>query len=748
MSFFGKTDVQGIIFLAIGLFVSVSLASYYHLDPSLNSLSYEEIQNYCGYAGAFLSDFLYQGFGLGAWLIVLSIFKTSFQFFSGRKVKRRQWILIEGIFILTLCSMFSLIGGENKFFDDQVTAGGAVGSMITSAVQPLLHIVGTWIILIFSLIGVFVIQSHRPFRFYAKDIFRLISSYSKVLKKILIYSLKKGLGIFKIFKIFKRKPKTPAFPDVMFSTGGEEGAEYEEEIIRQPEPEQLDEQVEEEAEPHSTTQEDLYYHTDWEKPHHSLFPNIERVKTRISTTEIKAQTQKLIDKLSQFSVTGEMVGVKSGPAVTLFEFRPADSVKVGKITQLADDLSMALSAESIRIIAPIPGRDVVGIEASNFSRETVYFKDIIKDTYFRNKPWDLPLVMGRTVEGNISVQELCQMPHLMVAGTTGSGKSVFITSLLSGLLMHHTPETLRIILIDPKQVDLSSFDKIPHLLFPTVVETSKALDVLQWTISEMGKRYRSLNQFSVRGIKGFNHTVSKLSKEALNDHETVNINAEPGQDYYYKPLPYICLVVEEFGDLMSGPKKNQVEQSVVRLAQMARACGIHLILAMQSPRKDVVTGLIKTNIPGRISFKVSSKIDSRVILDESGAERLLAKGDMLFLSPSEAKVKRYHGPLITEEEIRLITEHWKDQGEPQYLTIEKQSNLAFGNALNSGDDETEKYLEIRSYILSLKSVSTSSLQRKFRLGYPRAARMIERFEEEGLVGPAQGSKPREVLQSK
>ena len=443
-----------------------------------------------------------------------------------------------------------------------------------------------------------------------------------------------------------------------------------------------------------------------------------------------------------------MVGVKSGPAVTLFEFRPADSVKVGKITQLADDLSMALSAESLRIIAPIPGRDVVGIEASNSSREMVYFKDLIKDPFFHNQSWDLPLVIGLHAEGSISIQDLSQIPHLLVAGSTGSGKSVFITSLLAGLLMHHSPENLRLILIDPKQVDLSSFSDIPHLLFPPIVNTSKALDTLLWTIQEMNKRYRSLNQFNVKGIKSFNYIISKLSDTEKSHHANVVMNET--EDYYFEPLPYICVVVEEFGDLMASPKRNQVEQAVVRLAQMARACGIHLILSMQSPRKDVITGLIKTNIPGRISFKVSSKIDSRVILDESGAERLLSRGDMLFITPGSAKIKRCHGPFISEEDLSIIINHWKSQGSPQYQTIEKFENENFNihNSWNDSDEDMEKYMEIRSYVASLKTVSTSSLQRKFRLGYPRAARMMEKFEEEGIVGPAQGSKPREVLQHK
>ena len=725
MSFFGKTDIQGIIYLALALFLATALMSYHPLDPSLNTLGEEPVRNYCGYIGAFLSDLMYQIFGLTSWLLVIASLKRSFSSFAGRKKPHLQTYLIEAVLLCSVCAFSVLLWPNSRFFQDHITTGGVIGQMIVSGLTPLIHSAGAIIVLSASLTCCLIAQSHRPLRFYIQGAFHLLSLSIDQLKKI----------SFNIFKNLKNK--SIELPPVSFNQESEEELHFDETDVSLLNKEQ--------EEPLTVSQP---AEGEWKKPSYSLLPSTPKNTFRISSQEIKQQTQKLQDKLAQFSITGEMVGVKSGPAVTLFEFRPADSVKVGKITQLADDLSMALSAESLRIIAPIPGRDVVGIEASNSSREMVYFKDLIKDPFFHNHSWDLPLVMGRHVEGSLCIQELSQIPHLLVAGSTGSGKSVFITSLLAGLLMHHSPETLRLILIDPKQVDLSSFTDIPHLLFPPVVNTSKALDTLLWTIQEMNKRYRSLNQFHAKGIKSFNHAVSKLSSAEKSHHEEMMMN-ETG-DYYFEPLPYICVVVEEFGDLMASPKRNQVEQAVVRLAQMARACGIHLILAMQSPRKDIVTGLIKTNIPGRISFKVSSKIDSRVILDEAGAERLLSKGDMLFLTPGSAKIKRCHGPFLSEEDLNIIINHWKSQGGPQYHTIEKFENENFDihSSWNDSDEDMEKYMEIRSYVAGLKTISTSSLQRKFRLGYPRAARMMEKFEEEGVVGPAQGSKPREVLQHK
>ena len=728
MSFFGKTDVQGIIYLSLALFFSVSLGTYSPLDPSLNTLGQQPIQNYCGYIGSFLSDLLYQGFGVGAFFLVFILLKLSFTTFSGKKILNYQHHIVDFTLLCSICASLSLFFPEIRFFQNHITAGGAVGLMITHSLIPFFHTTGAVIVLASSVICCLMTKTHQPLRYYLQRGVRILKFVLSGTQNLVSSSFKN-----------LRKAKSMELPPITFHSDHEETDFHSEDVASLPEETQ-------ESVPLNFQQT---FPNDWEKPSSQMLPAVPKNTFKISHQEIQEQTQKLQDKLAQFAISGEMVDIKSGPAVTLFEFRPADSVKVGKITQLADDLSMALSAESIRIIAPIPGRDVVGIEASNSSREMVYFKEIVKDPLFSNHSWELPLVIGRYVEGTPCIQELSQIPHLLVAGSTGSGKSVFITSLISGLLMYHSPETLRLILVDPKQVDLTSFNDIPHLLFPPIVNTSKALDTLHWAIQEMNKRYRSLNQFQARGIKSFNQIVSQLSEEEQAQHETSVVNEK--EDYYYKPLPYICIVVEEFGDLMASPKKNQVEQSVVRLAQMARACGIHLILAMQSPRKDVVTGLIKTNIPGRISFKVASKIDSRVILDESGAERLLAKGDMLFSTPGSSKVKRCHGAYMSEQEIKVIVDHWKEQGSPQYRTLHQMENENFdihSTPWSEDSEDMEKYLEIRSYVASLKTVSTSSLQRKFRLGYPRAARMMEKFEEEGIVGPAHGSKPREVLHNK
>ena len=473
----------------------------------------------------------------------------------------------------------------------------------------------------------------------------------------------------------------------------------------------------------------------------------------ISRQDVEDLSKKLIDKLSQFSIQGQITAIKTGPAVILFEFKPEDHIKVSRIREMESDLSLALSSESVRIIAPIPGRDVVGIEASRPYREMVYLKTLLQSEDFFKA--SLPLILGRRADNMIGIRDLARIPHLLVAGTTGSGKSIFIISFITSLLFRHTPETLRILLVDPKQVDLSHFKDIPHLLSPIITSANKTAGALHWAIMEMEKRYRSLSLFSARDHKSFNEKVKELNYKEKQLHQAKNESAALQESYYFEPLPFICIVIEEFGDLMADRNvRRSVENTIVRLAQKARASGIHLVLAMQSPRKDVVTGLIKTNIPGRISFKVASGTDSRVILDEVGAERLLSHGDMLFLEPGIPKPFRYHGPFVREKDVIEVGNYWRSQSEPFYEEIlvkgveKTNSTESTFNGEESDIKADPMYNEILEFVKTCDVVSASYLQRKFRIGYPRAARMIEVLFEEGRVGPPQGSKAREVLINK
>lgn len=784
-----RKDIIGIVWLSATLFLALSLASFHTNDPSFNSVgSGLTVRNYCGYFGSFLADLLYQGFGLSAWLLAITSARLSWLSFNGAAVvfvgARLLW---GGLTIATFASLSALYFPNVRFFEDRIAIGGLLGTMVTKGLVGVFNTLGVSVLLWSISLVLLVFYTERTLRELLQSPRLWLKSVWRAVAPSNIHS---PFALF--MDLFAPKmaeatagptrdsgPRTIAKPrhdirDVARSAVvGPANQDDEENDDRNEEspPAAL-------FAPLSTSIPDNVPRRrvkltakverrieNWKLPDLSLLEDPPASRTRIDEREIMRKSELLVDKLSQFSVRGEVRDAKPGPAVTMYEFKPAVDVKISKITELADDLSLALSSESVRIIAPIPGRDVVGIETSNSFRETVYLKDILASDLFWSDKMKLPLALGRQADGEAKVVDLRKMPHLLVAGTTGSGKSVFVVGSITGLLFRHSPKTLRLILIDPKQVDLAAFSNIPHLLMPPIREPKKAVTALKWAIREMEKRYRSMSRFGARGLEQFNETIEKFSKEQIEEHEKANEQMEQDsrklEQYYFTPQPYIVIVVEEFGDLMAVDKQN-VEQTVVRLAQMARACGIHLILAMQSPRKDVVTGLIKTNIPGRISFKVASKMDSRIILDDSGAERLLAQGDMLFLAPGVAKPQRHHGPWVSENEIGSIMQCWAEQGEPAFDPLAMKALEGSGGGfdlsgeasddadpLAEGDgadgEYDEKYDEIIAWVSSQKEVSASLLQRRYRLGYPRAARMIEIFEKEGVVGPANGSKPRQVL---
>lgn len=757
-----RTDVVSILWLSFSFFLALSLYSYSPKDPSWNSLGQiDSPQNWCGYFGSFSADFLYQFFGMGSWVFVVFLFLMSYRvLFNEDKSDRMKKHLWLGLLLISSSALFQLYLQELQFFNNHVSMGGAIGSFLAMGLTKLLNQYGATLFLAtFILIGILSVTDwslekgiksfFSSFGFIGSTISGGFSQFFEQLQAL--WSQRPNIKVpsvntSKIPTIFNNDPEP--------FTAKEEEEEfvYEEEVPAAPAAAPSAPPKRRKVQLKTKVQRRI---ANWKLPDIKMLEDPPASRYRVDQNEVQKKSHILVDKLSQFSVRGEVKGAKPGPAVTMFEFKPNADVKISKITELADDLSLALSAESVRIIAPIPGRDVVGIETSNTNRETVYLKDILANEDFWSEDTKLPMALGREANGTPKVVDLRKMPHLLVAGTTGSGKSVFVVCALTGLLFRHSPKTLRLILIDPKQVDLSTFNDVPHLLMPTICEPKKAVGSLKWAVKEMEKRYRSMSKFGARGLEAFNDKVAEFDKDKVSEHEAYNNELEAqkrhNETYYFEPQPYIVIVVEEFGDLMTVDKAN-VEQLVVRLAQMARASGIHLILAMQSPRKDVVTGLIKTNIPGRISFKVASKMDSRIILDEAGAERLLARGDMLFLAPGVAKPVRHHGPWVTEDEIGSVMEYWSDQGDPEYnetaiKMTQSNSGGQGGDSFGHDQDEEfdERYDEILSWTSSMKEVSASLIQRKFRLGYPRAARLIETMEREGVIGPANGSKPRQVL---
>ncbi len=479
----------------------------------------------------------------------------------------------------------------------------------------------------------------------------------------------------------------------------------------------------------------------------------------VDPAELERIQQVLIETLGQFGIAVAAGDITSGPTITRFEVYPAKGVRVDKIVSLERDLARATSAERINILAPIPGKDTVGIELANTRKVKVMLRELLQ-----SQDWEeakakarLPLALGKDVYGKTIIADLAQMPHLLVAGTTGSGKSVCINALIASMIFRFTPEELRFIMIDPKVVEMQTFNSLPHLAFPVVTDPKKVLLALRWVIDEMEKRYRIFAQVGVRNITSFNGRPAK--KKSVDGEEAVGADATstnggtpeikvPRDDDLIIPdrMPYIVIIIDELADLMQTAPAD-VESAIARITQMARAAGIHLIVATQTPRADVVTGVIKANIPSRIAFQVASKIDSRVILDENGADRLLGQGDMLYLPPSTSRLIRAQGVLVTDEEMHRLVEFISAQSPPAF-DLAMQDKLESASAATEEDvtDEDEELVEkCLEIIRQEKRASTSLLQRRLRLGYTRAARIVDILEQRGILGPGEGAKPREIL---
>ncbi len=450
-------------------------------------------------------------------------------------------------------------------------------------------------------------------------------------------------------------------------------------------------------------------------------------------------------KLQDFGIGGRCVTVHPGPVITMYEFEPASGVKVNRIVTLADDLALALRALSVRIIAPLPGKSVVGIEVANPDRETVYLRDILESDSLRAEKSKLAIALGKDIFGNPSHTDLAKMPHLLVAGSTGTGKSVFLNSLLCSLLCRTTPDELKLLLVDPKLLELSVYGGIPHLIADVVTNPKRAAAALAGIVRKMDERYQMMAALGVRSIAQFNERVDR---ELAADNTTYRLKPKPGEEegeeLEFRRLPYIVVIIDELADLMVVSAR-EVEESLQRLAQMARAAGIHLVLATQRPSVDVLTGIIKANFPARISFQVSSRTDSRTILDQNGADHLLGQGDMLYLPPGTSKLQRFHGAFVDEREVENLTKQLRAQGGPKF----DEALLQAAEEAEPSDDRDAEVDEMFDRAVAIvadsRNASISYLQRRLKVGYNRAARMIEHMENEGIVGPQVGTKPREVF---
>ena len=483
----------------------------------------------------------------------------------------------------------------------------------------------------------------------------------------------------------------------------------------------------------------------FELPHLGLLDEHERNVARIDEAELRELGDVLEQKLEDFGVRGEVTAIRPGPVITTFEYLPAAGIKLSKISALEDDIAMALKALRVRIVAPIPGKGVVGFEVPNKRRQTVWIRDLLASEAFRKSKRALPMVLGKSVEGKPELGDLAKAPHLLVAGTTGSGKSVGVNAMLLSMLFTRTPDELKLLLIDPKMLEFELYRDIPHLIHPVVTDPNLANAALKWACQEMDDRYRALARWKTRNIASYNQKV----EAELEDWTPAKAWKYAPRDWPHdepppppRKLPYLVIVIDELADLMMIAAK-EVETSIARIAQKARAAGIHLIVATQRPEKTVVTGIIKANMPSRMAFQVRSRLDGRIILDQNGAENLLGKGDMLFLPPGVAELVRCHGAFVSDDEVREVCDFLRLQGEPNYeaeIRVEDEDAEEL-----RPEDYDDLYDQAVAYVVGQGKASTSMVQREFKIGYNRAARMIEVMEREGVVGPADGARPRKVL---
>lgn len=771
-----RQDVFAIIFLSAGLFLTLALATYEPKDPSLNSLGQGlKAVNACGLAGSFIADLLFQVFGVMSWAIVLVLLRCSWASFRGEEIELRhpKTLWISGL-VLSVSSLLALYLPETRLYAGNILPGGIIGWGLNKALVQVFNGTGAQVVLWTTvlLLGVFLLErslqdlmpnfagkfslskSLSSARLWVAPLFQRSKKPKKSVALEPKITLKKETPV-KSAVLLPENPPQMEFVDTEEDLEDETSASFgSEKVAEDADEEEAPEipgarrRVVLKAKPPKKIE-------NWKMPSISLLEDPPASRVKMDREELRRKAELLTEKLMKFRIEGTIVDAKPGPLVTMYEFKPNADVKISNISSLEDDLSLALSSESVRVMGQIPGTDVVGIETANSKRETVFYKDLLAEEKFWRDDVALPIALGKQGNGDPKIENLRAMPHLLIAGTTGSGKSVFMRSIISGLLFRHSPKTLRLLLIDPKMVDLADFRDVPHLILPHVTEPKKAVTALRWAVREMDKRYRSLSRFGAAKLEGFNERVGKLAKDEIAEHEKNNADAESspasGETYYYQQLPYIVVIVDELADLMVIEKQN-VEPSIQRLAQKARACGIHLIFATQTPRKEVVTGLIKSNFPGRVALKVSSPLDSRIILEETGAERLLPNGDMLFLAPGVNKPARHHGPYLSDDEIQNVVQFWSAQSAPEYDPVGMQmlegppAGQAEGlGGVFSEDDAGEEYDHIVRWTTEQKTVSASMLQRRFQIGYPKAARFIELMESSGLVSCANGSKPRQVL---
>jgi DNA segregation ATPase FtsK/SpoIIIE, S-DNA-T family len=768
-------ELIGFLMCVSALLLFLALASYSPLDPSWNSASVltgsHAARNWIGVVGAFTADMMLQFFGIGAFLLVIFPAMLGARWFRSMKVQSPLAKSLGGIWlVMFIPAMLALLPGHLRWMH-VIPIEGLLGRVVGDVLIHYLNLVGAYIVCATVLAVALYLSTAFSFsaiQLWAPTRFAFVSALWNRYKDWQGERAKKRQQKeLDQRRISKPVVKTQLIPSRLASQGpavseprrtGIERMLAEEEPPRAaqavggilPDPLAMNGAQESAADPEVTERGDSGHKAKttmpriaggYKLPSSSLLQRPDE-QQQVDADELKLLAQVLTEKYAEFEIHGQITQINPGPVVTTFEFKPEAGIKYSRITNLCDDLCLALKAESI-LIERMAGKSTVGIQVPNRQREIIWLRENIESQEFMGSKSKMTIAMGKDINGRIVTADLAGMPHLLIAGSTGAGKSVAINAMIMSILYKATPDQVRLILVDPKRLELGNYEGVPHLYTPIITEPKLAANALRNAVREMERRLKLLAAKGVRNIDQYNRLFDQNGTPSLFDEESDE-----------KPIPYIVIIIDELADLMMLDSSN-VEESITRLAQMARAVGIHLVLATQRPSVDVITGLIKANFPARVSFRVATKVDSRTILDANGAEALLGKGDMLYLPSGSARVHRLHAPFVTEKEIAAVVEFWKAQGlaeyQQQFLDPPKGEREAgaegsSGEAGEGGEpDDDPMYGDAVKLVVEFGKASTSLLQRRLRIGYGRAAHLIDLMEQDGIVGAADGPKPREVL---
>jgi S-DNA-T family DNA segregation ATPase FtsK/SpoIIIE len=757
--FLSLKDLYTVVMTVTSLLSFLAIKSYSIFDNSVNASTPQLTKNWLGLGGAFFADICCQFFGVFSYAIpfvlALAALRAVMSYFK-RPLSNSFVLLIFGILQLLIAFTYY----QGFLMKSGKPLGGAFGLIMLKSLEKFLDIyqLKEWLeelVFVVGLSGFFcTIFGLGITEDHVKSVRNCLKGIGKGIKGIFDapneYIFQRSISL----KEHKEAELEPELDLSFFNASGDEFSEDTGRNIENIAQKQSDITIEKPRElakkfhKIALNREDGYVY-----PPVELLDDTQQKKLIVDSQELQQQAKLLMEVLQEFGINGEITSIRSGPVVTMYELKPAAGIKTARVISLADDIARSMSAISARI-ATVPGQNVIGIELPNHKRQTVYMRDLLLQNEFKNTTAILPLVLGQDIVGVPIIADLAKMPHLLVAGTTGSGKSVSVNAMILSILFRLSPDECRFIMIDPKMLELSVYNDIPHLLTPVVTEPKKAIVALKWAVKEMETRYRNMARLGVRNIEGYNTRLkeAKAKGEVIARRVQTGFDPDTGQAIFenqvldLKPLPYIIVVIDEMADLMIVAGK-EVEAAVQRLAQMARAAGLHLIMATQRPSVDVITGTIKANFPTRISFQVTSKIDSRTILGEQGAEQLLGQGDMLYMSGA-GRVMRVHGPFMKDTEVESIVAFLKEQGEPTYvddvITDTEDMFSLSGEVADMGDSMFMQAVEL---IKRENKISTSFIQRHFQIGYNKAARIVEQMEKQGIVSAANHQGKREILVS-